>query len=503
MNAQHSADSAAASWDVAKHGRPGLALVTTARSDGHAAHFAVVEGATGTGKSALLGRATAAAADAGSLVLRANASARERDFPLGLVRQLFELPLVTAAAQDRGAWLRGPAALVPRVLSLGNGHAADSPGGEHITSHAVFWLAANISRQRPLMILIDDLQWADFASLRWLIHLARRMANLPLTVVVTIGSGQGADDDDLIAALLAEVRRMPLASLSDSVPGQLMADCLAVAPTVPPAPAVRPIANRPPGRRTDFGPAALTAHEHRLIGMAVNGRTNSEIAEQFGVTRRAVEFHFTQIYRKLGIARRPQLYRFAHAEAALCQPCRNRTRRKARLMSTVLRSNEVRLTGARKRCRVTDLARLNSRRPSAPCTRPKPDSAVPPKGSAGTAAKVTTELMDVAPVRNRRAVLIDRARSAENTAEPRPCRLSLASVIASSMSRTRLTTTTGPKVSSVIAMLSSGTSVSTTGRTYGGRTESMPPTTARPPRRSASSTCAVMTSSWPGVMIGP
>jgi hypothetical protein len=192
MNAQHSADSAAASRDVAKHGSPGLALVTTAGSDGHAAHFAVVEGATGTGKSALLGRAAAAAADAGSLVLRANASARERDFPLGLVRQLFELPLVTAAARDRSAWLRGPAALVPQVLSLGNGHAADSPGGEHITSHAVFWLAANISRQRPLMILIDDLQWADFASLRWLIHLARRMANLPLTVVVTIGSGQGA-----------------------------------------------------------------------------------------------------------------------------------------------------------------------------------------------------------------------------------------------------------------------------------------------------------------------
>src|SRR6202041_1207613 len=115
------------------------------------------------------------------------------------------------------------------------------------------------------------------ASLRWLIHLARRMANLPLTVVVTISSGQGAGDDDLIAALLAEVRRMPQASLSGSVPGQLIADCLAVAPTVPPAPAVRPTANRPPGRRTDFGPAALTAHEHRLIGMAVNGRTNSEI----------------------------------------------------------------------------------------------------------------------------------------------------------------------------------------------------------------------------------
>jgi DNA-binding CsgD family transcriptional regulator len=71
------------------------------------------------------------------------------------------------------------------------------------------------------------------------------------------------------------------------------------------------------GPRPDFGPAALTAHEHRLIGMALNGTTNREIAEHFGVTRRAVEFHFTQIYRKLGIARRPQLYRFTRVEAAL------------------------------------------------------------------------------------------------------------------------------------------------------------------------------------------
>jgi DNA-binding CsgD family transcriptional regulator len=97
-----------------------------------------------------------------------------------------------------------------------------------------------------------------------------------------------------------------------------MADCLAVAvaPTVRSAAAAGSTASRPPEPRADFGPAALTAHENRLIGMAVDGRTNSEIAQHFGVTRRAVEFHFTQIYRKLGIARRPQLYRFAHAAAA-------------------------------------------------------------------------------------------------------------------------------------------------------------------------------------------
>jgi DNA-binding CsgD family transcriptional regulator len=70
------------------------------------------------------------------------------------------------------------------------------------------------------------------------------------------------------------------------------------------------------GRRPAFGPGALTAHERRLVAMAVAGQTNSAIARSFGVSRRAVEFHFTHIYRKLGITRRPQLHRFAAALAA-------------------------------------------------------------------------------------------------------------------------------------------------------------------------------------------
>jgi DNA-binding CsgD family transcriptional regulator len=42
--------------------------------------------------------------------------------------------------------------------------------------------------------------------------------------------------------------------------------------------------------------------------MALDGCTNGEIARYFSVSRRAVEFHFTQIYRKLGISGRVQLY---------------------------------------------------------------------------------------------------------------------------------------------------------------------------------------------------
>ncbi len=69
-------------------------------------------------------------------------------------------------------------------------------------------------------------------------------------------------------------------------------------------------------RRPAFGPSALTAHERRLIAMAVGGQTNDAIARIFGVSRRAVEFHFTHIYRKLGITGRSQLQQFTPAPAA-------------------------------------------------------------------------------------------------------------------------------------------------------------------------------------------
>jgi DNA-binding NarL/FixJ family response regulator len=52
----------------------------------------------------------------------------------------------------------------------------------------------------------------------------------------------------------------------------------------------------------------LTPHHHRLAAMAMEGRTNAQIAETLGVTRRAIEAHFTNIYRTLGISRRGQLH---------------------------------------------------------------------------------------------------------------------------------------------------------------------------------------------------
>ena len=53
--------------------------------------------------------------------------------------------------------------------------------------------------------------------------------------------------------------------------------------------------------------AALTASERRVARMAADGLTNRQIANELVVTVKAVEWHLSHVYRKLGISSRTNL----------------------------------------------------------------------------------------------------------------------------------------------------------------------------------------------------
>ena len=127
----------------------------------------VIEGAAGMGKSRLLEEARARASDLGLRVLAARATELEQGFPFGVVRQLFERPLLEADAGERDRWLAGAAALAadvltgapPAAVAPAPGPAAGDPG--YAWQHGLYWLASNLAADSPLALVVDDLQWCD------------------------------------------------------------------------------------------------------------------------------------------------------------------------------------------------------------------------------------------------------------------------------------------------------------------------------------------------------
>jgi DNA-binding NarL/FixJ family response regulator/predicted negative regulator of RcsB-dependent stress response len=201
-------------------------LAAARRGEGGAA---VVEGPAGIGKSSLLAATGAAALDLE--VRRARASELERDFPFGVVRQLFEPVLFGAAEEERERLLAGAGGLAARVLvasSAADGGAADP----FSVLHGLYWFAANLAASRPVLLLVDDVQWSDAASLRWLGFLLRRLEGVPLALVLARRTGERSGEEALLHELVSDpnVRVISPAVLSDAGIAQLVELALGDAP---------------------------------------------------------------------------------------------------------------------------------------------------------------------------------------------------------------------------------------------------------------------------------
>jgi DNA-binding CsgD family transcriptional regulator len=176
-----------------------------------ASKLVLVEGGAGIGKSALLRAARDQAAALGFTVLSATADRLEQDFAFGMVRQLFER-LLYADPRRAAELLSGPAALAAAVFGLGGPDAADAdrPVEEvtFATLHGLYWLAADLAADHRLLITMDDLQWADPPSLRWLRYLARRIEGLPIVVIVARRGDRPATAEESLEQLFTHRLRL-------------------------------------------------------------------------------------------------------------------------------------------------------------------------------------------------------------------------------------------------------------------------------------------------------
>jgi len=161
----------------------------------------IVAGPAGVGKTALLTMLAEHAADSATVAL-ARGSELEREFAFGIVLQLFA-PLVEASAD--GDVFDGAAALA-RPLFEG----ADVGAGADVDFrllHGLHWLCANLAERAPLVLCVDDVQWADEASLRFLAYLGARAGELPILLAVSRRSGETGE-----LAALEELARLPVAT---------------------------------------------------------------------------------------------------------------------------------------------------------------------------------------------------------------------------------------------------------------------------------------------------
>ena len=165
-----------------------------------------IEGRAGMGKTRLVGAARDHAAESGVDVLSARGAELEQDFGYGLVRQLFEPMLATATPDERAELLAGPAAAAERLFSESELVAAlrGEEDMSYTMLHGLYWLAANVGARRPTLLAIDDLHWADAASLRWLCYLAPRLEGVPLLVVLASRPAEQGREPTLLTQLLTD-----------------------------------------------------------------------------------------------------------------------------------------------------------------------------------------------------------------------------------------------------------------------------------------------------------
>lgn len=171
----------------------------------------VAMGPAGIGKTRLLTEAgRMAAADCDVAVARADSL--HQHLPFAVMRQLLQ-PLVTQLSASQRQCRMSPAA--SRALQDVTDSAA-LPQAEEGVTESLLALTFELCKDKPLVFVVDDLQWADTASVKFLFHLLPLIERQRCCVIAALD-----DNDEDAPALLNTItadRRCHLLRLSSLGP---------------------------------------------------------------------------------------------------------------------------------------------------------------------------------------------------------------------------------------------------------------------------------------------
>ncbi len=160
-----------------------------------ACRFVVVDGEPGIGKTSLAAALAGRASAAGCLVLGGRATELERDFPFGLLVDALDDYLGSLDARSFGRVgadeLGELASIFPALRSSGTARASPTTAAERFRAHhAARELIERTAAPRPLVLTLDDIHWADDASLEFIGYVLRRPPDAPIMLLATMRAGQ-------------------------------------------------------------------------------------------------------------------------------------------------------------------------------------------------------------------------------------------------------------------------------------------------------------------------
>jgi hypothetical protein len=165
----------------------------------------VLRGAAGIGKTALLDAAAGSAA--GARLLRVAGVESEAELPFAALHALLRPVL-----HELGALPERQAAALRGALGIAESAAADRFG----VGLGVLSLIAELAEDRPVLVLADDAQWLDGASVDALAFAARRLHAERAAVLVAARDGP-------VSAALAGLPELPVGGLDRAAAEQLLA----------------------------------------------------------------------------------------------------------------------------------------------------------------------------------------------------------------------------------------------------------------------------------------
>ena len=208
-----------------------VALTAAGNGDGR---MVVLVGEAGIGKTRLIEATRSSEAIRSFRVLTARGGELEEGFTYGVVRQLLD-GVVRDRSRVNDELFAGAAGLAKPVFDLVDAprHRREDATIDPVQSlpYGLYWLVAALCEVQPTLISVDDLHWADGASIRFLAYLARRLEGLRLAVVAAARpEGIGPVLADLEAAGPAvQIIRPPL--LTPEAVGTLVRARLDPSPT--------------------------------------------------------------------------------------------------------------------------------------------------------------------------------------------------------------------------------------------------------------------------------